>query len=116
MSEPKTRQTGLAKYLCSLCVFTSPFGARWTEREDIPLDDVEGAVRGALTPVKPPPGFRTHLQNNLELAARGRLSGLALEYPKPYREGILIGLSAGLLAILTAAIAIILHVRTSKVS
>jgi hypothetical protein len=116
MSEPRTRQTGLARCSQSFWAFISPFDVRWSEREDIPLDDVEGAVRGALTPVKPPPGFRAHLQDNLELAAKGRLSGLALEYPKPYREGILIGLSAGLLAILTAAIAIILHVRTSKVS
>jgi hypothetical protein len=116
MSEPRTRQTGLSRRLQFLRAYISPFGTSWSEPEDIPLDDVEGAVRGALTPVKPPPGFRAHLQNNLELAAKGRLSGLALEYPKPYREGILIGLSAGLLAILTAAIAVILHVRTSRAS
>ncbi len=116
MSEPRTRQTELARRLQALWDPAFFLGASGTEHQEIPLDDIEGAVRGALTPVKPPPGFRAHLQNNLELAAKGRLSGLALEYPKPYREGILIGLSAGLLAIVSAIIAIILHVRTSKAS
>jgi hypothetical protein len=114
MPEPRTRQAGLARYLQSLWGLAFPFGASRPEREEVPLDDIEGAVRGALTPVKPPPGFRDNLHNNLQLAAKGRISGLALEHPKPYREGILIGLSAGLLAILTAIITIILRVRISR--
>ena len=69
------------------------------------LEELEGAVIHAFPPVEPSLRFREHLRSNLSVAAEGRVSGLIIEYPRPYREGIILGVSAGaLLALVTGLI------------
>lgn len=73
--------------------------------------EIEGAVGDALRPVGPSDRFRETLRNNLSMAAESRLSGLVIEYPKPYRGLILLGLSASLLAALVTAFALWMRSR-----
>lgn len=75
------------------------------------LEDLELAMEGALHQVHPTADFRTHLRQNLALAARQRVSDLAVEYPRPLRQGIILGVSAGLLAATVAAIVFIVRGR-----
>jgi hypothetical protein len=71
----------------------------------------EGAVQGALRPVEPSPTFREGLRGNLSLAAQHKVSGLVVEYPKPFREGIILGLFTGLLAAAVAALLLVIRSR-----
>jgi len=75
------------------------------------IDALEGQVQGALASVEPSPDFRDSLRQNLELAATHRSSGIAIEYPRPYRGGIALGISAGVAAAVIAAVALIVHAR-----
>ena len=68
-------------------------------------------MQGALRPVEPSASFREGLRGNLALAAQHKMAGLVVEYPKPFREGIVLGLSTGLLA---AAIAVIVLLFRSR--
>ena len=78
-----------------------------------PDDALERAVRLALLPVAPSASFRQALRSNLSFAAQGQRAGLTVECPKPLREGIIVGVSAGLLV---AAIATLVVVFRSRVS
>jgi len=71
----------------------------------------EGAVQGALRPVEPSASFRAGLRGNLTLAAQHKMSGLVVEYPKPFREGVILGLSTGLLAAVVTALVLIFRSR-----
>ncbi|MBN1402172.1 MAG: hypothetical protein JXA74_15130 [Anaerolineae bacterium] len=73
------------------------------------LDQLESAVGGALHQVHPSTSFRSHLRDNLTLAAQQRVSGLAIEHPRLARQGIILGLSAGLLAATITALVFILR-------
>jgi len=75
------------------------------------IDVIEDQVQGALPSVEPSADFRDSLRHNLELAAMHRTSGIALEYPRPYRGGIALGISAGVVAAVIAAVALIVHAR-----
>ena len=75
------------------------------------FEPLEGAVQGALPPVEPSNGFREGLRDNLAIAARRRISGLVVEYPSPFRQIIILGISAGLVA---ATIATLLLVRRTR--
>ena len=77
-------------------------------------DRLEGEMQLALTPVRPSPGFREGLRSNLTLAAQRRMSDLVIEYPKPYRQGIILGVSAGLLAATIAAVVLVFHSRMAS--
>lgn len=70
---------------------------------------IEGAVRGALQPVEPPAGFREHLRGNLGIALERKASGLVVERVKPFRAGIIIGVSAGIATALIAALILLLR-------
>jgi hypothetical protein len=79
------------------------------------LDQLESAMGGAMHQVRPSTDFRSHLRDNLALAARQRVSGLAIEYPPPVRQGIILGLSAGLLAATVTALVFILRGHWARI-
>jgi len=76
-------------------------------------DALESAARAALRPVVPSGDFREALRNNLSFAAQGKMAGLSVECPKPFRQGIILGLSAGLLAATIATLVVVLRSRLS---
>lgn len=65
-----------------------------------PVDDVEGVVKEVLRPVTPTDDFRQSLRSSLDRAEHVRREGISVSDPPPYREGILLGMGATLLAIL----------------
>jgi hypothetical protein len=75
------------------------------------IDHLESVMGGALHQVHPSSGFRSHLRDNLALAAQQRMAGLAIEYPRPLRQAVLLGVSAGLLAAIVTALVFILRGR-----
>ena len=85
----------------------------WPKRPKT-LDQLEGAVQVALPPVKPTADFRRNLRSDLALAAQSKVSGLVIEYPKPFREGIILGVAAGLFAAAVTAIVLLFHSRLSR--
>ena len=75
------------------------------------LVPLEGAVQHALPPVAPSRQFRESLRDNLSVAAQHRLSGLVIEYPRPFREVLVLSV---LLGLITASIGTIVLVRRSR--
>jgi hypothetical protein len=71
-------------------------------------------MEGALHQVHPSTDFRTHLRQNLALAARQQVSDLAIEDSRRLRQGILVGISAGLVATTVTAAVLILRGRLAK--
>jgi len=69
----------------------------WPTRPQL-VEPLENAVQAALRPIEAPRAFRESLRHNLTIAAQRQAGGLVIEYPRPLREGIVLGLSAGLLA------------------
>jgi hypothetical protein len=66
------------------------------------VDELESTMEVALPPVSPSYRFRKRLGDDLSLAAQHKVSGLMIEYPRPLREAILLGLAS----VLTVALAI----------
>jgi hypothetical protein len=85
--EPESHRKRLLRALRALGVLRTPAQE---------LEHVEDAMLEALPPIAPRDDFRNQLRDNLALAARQRVANLAIEYPSPVRQGILLGLSAGL--------------------
>lgn len=84
-------------------------------RQNIPeSDNLERAVGGAFTPVRPPDAFRTHLASNLSLAAQDQIAGLTVEDPRSFRTSIMLGVMVGL--VIMSAITGWLIVRSSLAS
>lgn len=79
---------------------------------DEEAEPLKSAVQVALQPVQTPSDFRQSLRNNLTIAAQHRMSGLVIEYPRPWRQGIVLGLSLGILAVTITAF--VLLFRPSK--
>jgi len=77
-------------------------------------EELEDRVQVVLKPVSPSPDFRAGLANNLQFAAQHKLAGLAVEYPRPFREGILLGVSAGLLAAAVTITVLVLRSRPAQ--
>ena len=75
------------------------------------LDALAQEMEGALGLVRPPEDFRQRLGNNLALAAQRRMSGMAIEPPRPFRGGIIYGVSAGLVATIAIILVLVLRVR-----
>jgi hypothetical protein len=76
------------------------------------LEDLESAMEGALhQQVHPSSDFRRQLRHNLDLAAKQRCSGLAIEYNRPIRQGLILGVSAGLLAAALTAVIFVIRGR-----
>ncbi len=75
-------------------------------------EPLKSAVQVALQPIRTPSNFRQSLRNNLTIAAQHRMSGLVVEYPRPWRQGVMLGLSLGFLAATVAAF--VLLFRPSK--
>ncbi len=73
-------------------------------------EEMEGAVRGALSTVRAPNGFRQQLGRDLELAARSKHSGLRVESPPPLPRTLIWG--AAIFVTLLAATTALLIVRT----
>jgi hypothetical protein len=82
--------------------------------DDVPLGPVEDAVQVALHPVEPSADFRQSLHSNLAMAAQHRMAGLVIEYPHPFRESLILGISAGLLAATLAVLLLVLRSRSTK--
>jgi hypothetical protein len=76
---------------------------------DIALKPLESAVQDALRPVEPSARFRESLRSNLSFAARRKITGLVIEHPRPFREGIVLGVSAGLLVATIATLVMVLR-------
>jgi len=102
---------------------TGPFGRwaavahRWygrlrkAEEDASRFETVEGAMRGALGPVKPTDSFRAHLHDSLDLAAQSRAAGMHMEAPRRIQQSILIALTATVMATASAVLIVILHAR-----
>ncbi len=75
------------------------------------VDELESTMEEALPPVRPSDRFRERLRDDLSLAAQHQASGLVVEYPRPLREAILLGLSAGILTILLTVVVVIFYTR-----
>ena len=80
----------------------------------IPLPLVH-AVESALRPVEPPAQFRTRLRNDLAFALQRRVGGLVVEYPRPLRESVILGVAAGALAMLIATLVLVFRSRFAGV-
>ena len=89
-------------------------GAEPLSRNSQPPDPLESAMRIALRPVVPSSSFREALRRNLSFATQGRILGLSVENPKPFRQGIILGVSAGLLAAAIATLVVVFRWRLSN--
>jgi hypothetical protein len=77
-------------------------------------EPLEDAVLVALSPVEPSAGFRDQLRHNLSVAARRQREGLLIEYPRPFRARILLGLSAGVVALVVTLLVLVFRSRPSS--
>jgi len=73
-----------------------------------PLEDV---VQETLRPVEPSHVFRQSLQSELAYAAGRRGSGLIVERPRPFREGLILGAAFGFIAIMVTTLLVALWPR-----
>lgn len=71
---------------------------------DDDLADVEVAVKEVLQPVAPASDFRQSLRSSLDRAEYARREGIIVDDPPPYREGILLGMGATILAMVAVVI------------
>lgn len=79
------------------------------------LQPLEHAMESALRPVEPPAQFRARLRNDLAFALQRRVGGLVIEYPRPIRESIVLGVAAGALAMLIATLVLVFRSRLAGV-
>jgi len=77
-------------------------------RELEPLEDV---VQGKLLRVEPSESFRQALRSELAFAAQQRDSGLVVERPRPFREGLMLGIVCGSIVILGTTLLVALWPR-----
>ena len=89
-------------------------GADPLSRNSQSLHPLESAMRIALRPVVPSSSFREALRRNLSFATQGRMLGLSVEHPRPFRQGIILGVSAGLLAAAIATLVVVFRWRLSN--
>jgi hypothetical protein len=75
------------------------------------MKGLEETIQDSISLVKPKAGFREKLRENLSLAAERKISGIVVEYPKPFRGEIIIGISAGLLAATVATLLLVHRAR-----
>jgi hypothetical protein len=75
-------------------------------------EPLERAVQAALRPVEPPTSFRESLRSNLNVAVQRQAEGLVIEYPKPFREAIILSLFVGLGAALIAVLVFLSRARS----
>ncbi|MEA3408388.1 MAG: hypothetical protein U9R48_09980 [Chloroflexota bacterium] len=73
--------------------------------------ELESTMEVALPPISPSERFRQRLRDDLSLAAQHKMSGLMIEYPRPLREAILLGLSASVLTILLIVVVVVFYTR-----
>jgi len=69
-------------------------------RTRAPLEPLEDVVQETLRPVEPSETFRQSLRSDLAFAAHQRSAGLIIERPRPFRQGLILGIVFGFLAIL----------------
>ncbi|OGO05228.1 MAG: hypothetical protein A2Y73_08375 [Chloroflexi bacterium RBG_13_56_8] len=89
---------------------------RILQKPDAVLEPLEDAMQAALPLVEPSDSFREGLRKNLSFAAQRKMAGLVIEYPKPFREGILIGVSVGIMVAAIATLVMVLrsHLTSSE--
>jgi hypothetical protein len=74
-------------------------------------EPVEDVVQETLRPVEPSDTFRQSLRNDLAFAAHRRDSGLIVEPLRPFREGLVLGVVFGFIAILGTTLLVALWPR-----
>lgn len=74
-------------------------------------DPLEDVVQETLRPVEPSDDFRRSLRSELAFAAHQRGSGLVVERPRPFREGLILGIAFGFLGILATTLFVALRPR-----
>lgn len=74
-------------------------------------EPLEGVVQETLRPVEPSDDFRRSLRSELAFAAHQRGSGLVIERPRPFREGLILGIAFGFLGILATTLLVALWPR-----
>ncbi len=84
-------------------------------RPKVILPPLEHAVESVLRPVEPPAQFRARLRNDLAFALQRRVGGLVIEYPRPIRESVILGVAAGALAMLIATLVLVFRSRLAGV-
>lgn len=77
-------------------------------------EPLEDAVLIALRPVEPSADFRAQLRRNLSVAALRQREGLLIEYPRPFRARMVLGLSAGVAALLVTLLVLVFRSRPSQ--
>jgi hypothetical protein len=75
------------------------------------LAGLESSMGGTLPAVQPSDDFRYHLKESLSLAARQRTLGMAVEQRHTLHPGLVLGLSAGLLATTLGVLLVLLRSR-----
>ncbi|HUT19421.1 MAG TPA: hypothetical protein VM366_09680 [Anaerolineae bacterium] len=76
-------------------------------------EPLEGAVEKALRPVAPSTDFRQQLRQNLSVAA-ARQGGVTVEDARPYRQALLLSVSAAVLAAGIATVVALTHSRWAQ--
>jgi len=78
---------------------------------DLSYEPLEDVVQETLRPVEPSHVFRQSLQSELAYAAGRRGSGLIVERPRPFREGLILGAAFGFIAIMVTTLLVALWPR-----
>ena len=76
-----------------------------------PIEPLEDVVQETLRPVEPSEAFRRSLRSDLAFAAHQREAGLIVERPRPFREGLILGVVLSVIALLGTTLLIALWPR-----
>ncbi|HHX43575.1 MAG TPA: hypothetical protein GX714_06250 [Chloroflexi bacterium] len=80
-------------------------------RQQAAVEPLESIVQETLRRVEPSDAFRQSLRSELAFAAHQRNAGLIVEHPRPFCQGLIVGVSLGLAAILGTTLLVIFWPR-----
>lgn len=86
-------------------------GLGFGRRPQPALEPIEDVVQETLRPIEPSDAFRRSLRSDLAFAAHQRQLGLVVERPRPFREGIILGIVLSVVAVLSTTLIIALWPR-----
>jgi hypothetical protein len=81
------------------------------------LEEFEIALQRTMRPVNPSNDFRDGLRNNLAVAANRRYSGLEIEARQSYSQGLLVGATLGISAVVVGTLFLLIfrpHRKTAE--